>query len=63
MNDTIAAVSTSLGVGAISIIRVSGEDSIDIVNRIFKNVDLSKVSTHTLHYGHIYDGSEVIEEV
>ena len=63
MNDTIAAVSTSLGVGAISIIRVSGEDSIDIVNRIFKNVDLSKVSTHTLHYGHIYDGSEVIDEV
>ena len=36
MNDTIAAISTSLGVGAISIVRISGEDSINICNKIFK---------------------------
>ena len=43
MNDTICAISTSQGIGAISIIRVSGEDSIDIVNNIFKGKDLAKV--------------------
>ena len=39
MNDTIAAISTALGIGAISIIRVSGSDSINIVNKIFKGKD------------------------
>ena len=43
MNDTIAAISTTMGVGAIAIIRVSGNDSIDIVNKIFKEKDLTKV--------------------
>lgn len=63
MKDTIAAISTSLGVGAISIIRVSGDDAISIVNSIFKGKDLSNVDSHTINYGHIIDGNEVIDEV
>ncbi len=63
MDDTIAAISTSQGVGAISIIRVSGNDSIDIVNKIFKGKDLSQVNTHTIHYGYIVDKDEIIDEV
>lgn len=63
MEDTIAAISTSLGVGAISIIRVSGKESIPIVNKIFKGKDLNQVSSHTIQYGHIMDGLEVIDEV
>ena len=63
MNDTIAAISTALGVGAISIIRVSGEESIHIVNKIFKEKDLTKVPTHTIHYGHIVDNNAIIDEV
>ena len=43
MNDTICAISTSQGVGAISIVRVSGDEAIDIVNRIFKGKDLTMV--------------------
>ena len=63
MDDTIVAISTSLGVGAISIIRLSGEDSINIVNKIFKGKDLTTVSTHTIHYGYIVDKNEIIDEV
>ena len=63
MNDTIAAISTSLGVGAISIIRVSGDDSLNIVNKIFKGSDLTKVSSHTIHYGYIMSDKEIIDEV
>jgi tRNA modification GTPase len=62
MEDTIAAISTALGVGAISIIRVSGKDSISIVNNIFKGKDLNEVPSHTIHYGKIYD-KEPIDEV
>ena len=63
MNDTIAAISTALGVGAISIIRVSGDQSINIVNKIFKGKDLTKVDTHTINYGHIIENNEIIDEV
>jgi tRNA modification GTPase len=63
MDDTIAAISTSQGVGAISIIRVSGENSIKIVNKIFKGKDLTKVNTHTINYGHIVNNDEIIDEV
>lgn len=63
MNDTIAAISTTLGVGAISIIRVSGEKAIKIVNKIFKGKDLTSVDTHTINYGHIIDNDEIIDEV
>ena len=51
--DTIAAIATKLGVGAISIIRVSGKDSIRLVNKIFSGKDLEKVDTHTINYGYI----------
>jgi len=63
MNDTIAAISTALGVGAISIIRVSGDESINIVNNIFKGKDLTKVDSHTINYGHIISDNEIIDEV
>lgn len=63
MNDTIAAISTALGVGAISIIRISGKDSIKIVNSIFKGKNLEKVDTHTINYGYIIDEKEIIDEV
>lgn len=63
MNDTIAAISTTLGVGAIAIIRVSGDSSIEIVNKIFKGKDLTKVESHTINYGHIVDKDKVIDEV
>ena len=62
MNDTICAISTAVGVGAISIIRVSGEESIKIVNKIFDK-DLTKIESHTINYGHIIDNKEIIDEV
>ena len=63
MQDTIVAISTALGIGAISIIRVSGSDSINIVNKIFNGKDLNKVDSHTIHYGHIIKDNEIIDEV
>lgn len=63
MNDTIASIATSLGVGAISIIRISGCDSISIVNKLFKGHDLESVKSHTIHYGYIVNNSEIIDEV
>ena len=63
MEDTIAAISTSLGVGAISIIRLSGKEAINIVNSIFNQKDLTKVKTHTINYGFIIDNEEEIDEV
>ena len=63
MNDTICAISTSQGIGAIAIVRVSGEDAIKIVNKIFKGKDLTKVESHTINYGHIIDKEEIIDEV
>lgn len=63
MNDTIAAISTALGVGAISIVRMSGKDSISIANAIFSGKDLEKVATHTINYGFIKDNDEIIDEV
>lgn len=63
MDDTIAAISTAQGVGAISIIRVSGDKAIDIVSKIFSNKDFKKASSHTIHYGYIFDGDEKVDEV
>lgn len=63
MNDTIVAISTSLGVGAISIIRVSGPESIELVSQVFKGKNLKKVPSHTIHYGHIISENEIIDEV
>lgn len=63
MNENICAISTALGVGAISIVRCSGPDVIEIVNKIFKGKDLTKVNTHTINYGHIFSDGENIDEV
>ena len=63
MSDTIVAISTKLGVGAISIVRVSGKDSITLVNKIFRGKDLTKVESHTINYGFINNGKEDIDEV
>ena len=62
MDDTICAIATAAGVGAISIIKVSGNESINIVNNIFDR-DLTKVDSHTINYGHIVDNDEIIDEV
>ena len=61
--DTIVAIATKLGVGAISIIRVSGKDAIPLVNKIFSGKDLEKVDTHTINYGYIKKGNEKVDEV
>ena len=63
MSDTIVAISTKLGVGAISIIRVSGDNAISLVNKVFRGKDLTKVESHTINYGFIHDGKEDIDEV
>ncbi len=63
MDDTICAISTSLSIGAISIVRVSGKEAIQIVNSIFEGKDLSKVDSHTIHYGYIKENNEIIDEV
>ena len=63
MNDTIVAISTAMGVGAISIVRLSGPEAIEIASKIFKGKDLTKVDSHTINYGHIIDKEEIIDEV
>ena len=63
MDDTICAIATASGVGAISIIRVSGSEAINIVNNIFKGKDLTTVDSHTINYGFIVDKNEKIDEV
>ena len=63
MNDTICAISTPLAPGAISIIRMSGLDAIKIANKVYNGKDLEKVDDHTINYGYIYDGNELIDEV
>ncbi len=63
MSDTICAISTSLGVGAVSIIRVSGNEAIKIVNKLFDGANLEEVDSHTIHYGYIVNDNEKIDEV
>ena len=64
--DTIAAIATAMSSSGIGIIRISGDAAVQIVDRIFfmKNKkNLSDMPTHTIYYGHIKDGDEVIDEV
>ena len=64
--DTIAAISTAMTDAGISIVRVSGEDAIAVVDKIYKGKKEKKISeqkTHTIHYGYIVDGEETIDEV
>lgn len=62
MEDTICAISTSLG-GAISIVRVSGTNVIKIVNKLFSTKNLETAKSHTIHYGYIVNGTQKIDEV
>lgn len=63
INDTIIAIATPPGEGAIGVIRLSGSDAITIVNKIFSGKDLTIQPTHTLHFGKIKDGDVTIDEV
>ena len=67
LNDTIIALATSSGVGAIAVLRLSGENAIEIVNKHFRSKygkkDLIKVKSHTIHLGHITDNKRIIDEV
>jgi len=62
--DTIIALATSPGAnGAIAVIRLSGSEAISLVNQVFKGKDLSKQASHTVHFGTIRDGEQIIDEV
>lgn len=66
-SDTIAAIATAPGNSGIGIIRISGPEAVAVADRIFraknKNKHLNQVPTHTIHYGYICDGQEVLDEV
>ena len=63
-SDTIAAISTSLSEGGIGIIRLSGNEAVEICDKIYRGKNkLKDVDSHTIHYGHIYDGDTLIDEV
>lgn len=63
-SDTIAAIATSMNSSGIGIIRVSGDDSVSIVDSIFRGKNrLADCDTHTIQYGHIYSGDEIVDEV
>jgi tRNA modification GTPase len=64
--ETIVALASPSGAGAIAVIRISGKDAISIASKIFQSVsgkDITKQKTHTLHLGHIVDGEKVIDQV
>ena len=64
--DTIAAIATAMSSSGIGIVRISGEDAVSIAEQIFQMKNgkkLSEMPTHTIHYGHIHDGEEIIDEV
>ena len=67
ITDTIAAISSAAGNSGIGIIRVSGDESIEIVDKIFqpknKKKTLTQVESHTVHYGHIADGDKTLDQV
>ena len=62
MEDTIAAVATTIGESSINVIRISGKESINVANKIFSK-DISNVPSHTVHYGFIVENNEKIDEV
>ena len=67
ITDTIAAISSAAGNSGIGIIRVSGDEAIEVVEKIFrpanKNKKLANVESHTVHYGHIMDGDKTLDQV
>src|SRR5882762_4395467 len=62
-NQTIVALATPNGTGAIGIIRLSGPEAITIANSVFKGKDLTKQPSHTIHFGSIADGDIILDEV
>ena len=67
MEGTIAAISTAMSASGIGIVRISGEDSLKVIAKIYRSKKgkkkIEEVPTHTIHYGFICDGEEVIDEV
>ena len=65
--DTIAAIATAMSNSGIGIVRISGDEALDVADRIFRpkkgSRKVSDMETHTIHYGYIYDGEELIDEV
>ncbi len=62
--ETIAAISTGMSNSGIGIVRISGEEAFQVIDKIYKGKEvLSKVQSHTIHYGYIVDGKETIDEV
>lgn len=65
-NDTIAAISTAVSNSGIGIIRISGEQAVEVADRVFRKPNgrkLAEEKTFTIHYGHIYEGEEIVDEV
>ena len=62
-SDTIVALATAPGVGAIAVIRLSGDRCVEVVSGVFQGKDLSKQKSHTIHFGNIMDGDHVVDEV
>jgi tRNA modification GTPase len=62
-DDTIIAPATAPGIGAIAVIRLSGNRAVEIVNELFPSKDLLKQASHTLHVGLLKDGDELLDEV
>lgn len=65
--DTIAAIATGMTASGIGIVRLSGDDSLEVAGRVYRsksgNKRLQEVQSHTIHYGYIYDGEQVVDEV
>lgn len=61
--ETIVALATASGTGAIAVIRLSGQNAFDIANHVFQGKDLTKAKSHTIHFGHIVRDKQVIDEV
>ena len=67
METTIAAISTAMSASGIGIVRISGEDAMNVIAKIYRSKNgrknIKEVKTHTIHYGYIYDGDETVDEV
>ena len=65
--DTIAAIATAMSASGIGIIRISGDDSMEIISKVYRSKggkkQIKEAESHTIHYGFIYDGEEVVDEV
>ena len=67
METTIAAISTAMSASGIGIVRISGENAMDVISRVYRSKGVKKkiieVPSHTIHNGYIYDGEELVDEV